>query len=114
MTINGYIGGLNGGNNWMTWNPDPEFIMFLSSLLNTSDTLSLGRKTAEDIIKYWGNEAKPKPRSPICEKNSGYSKGRLYQNAQQINLVQHYFGKRRPGERNCRLRKTKRQDIALI
>jgi len=39
MTINGYVGGPNGENDWMTWNPDDEFIEFLKSLLNTSDTL---------------------------------------------------------------------------
>jgi len=45
MTINGYVGGTNGENDWMTWNPDAEFTAFLDSLLDTSDTLLLGRKT---------------------------------------------------------------------
>jgi dihydrofolate reductase len=57
MTINGYVAGSNGENDWMTWNPDAEFIEFLKSLLDASDTLLLGRRTAESIIKYWENEA---------------------------------------------------------
>jgi dihydrofolate reductase len=68
MTINGYVGGLNGKNDWMTWNPDAEFIEFLNSLLDASDTLLLGRKTAESIIKYWENEADQNPAHPFAKK----------------------------------------------
>lgn len=68
MTINGYVGGANGENNWMTWNPDAEFITFLISLLDTSGTLLLGRKTAENIIKYWEHEADQNPAHPFAKK----------------------------------------------
>lgn len=52
MTINGYVAQSDGKNDWMTWNPDDELTAFMISMLNTFDTLLLGRKTAEDIIKY--------------------------------------------------------------
>jgi dihydrofolate reductase len=68
MTINGYVGGLNGKNDWMTWNPDTEFIEFLVSLLDTSDTLLLGRKTADTLIKYWEDEAVKNPTHPFAKK----------------------------------------------
>ena len=68
MTINGYVAGLDGKNEWMTWNPDAEFTEFLISLLDTSDTLLLGRKTAESIIKYWENEADQNPAHPFAKK----------------------------------------------
>ncbi|HEV8513361.1 MAG TPA: dihydrofolate reductase family protein [Cyclobacteriaceae bacterium] len=68
MTINGYVGGLDGKNDWMTWNPDDEFIAFLSSLIDTSGILLLGRKTAEGIIKYWENEAVQNPAHPFAKK----------------------------------------------
>lgn len=68
MTINGYVGGLNGENDWMTWNPDTEFIAFLNSLLDTSDTLLLGRKTGEAIIKYWEDTAEKNPGHPFAKK----------------------------------------------
>lgn len=74
MTLNGYVGGLEGKNDWMTWNPDPEFTAFLSSLLDTSDTLLLGRKTAENIIKYWENEAETNPAHPFAKKIAAISK----------------------------------------
>lgn len=74
MTINGYVSGLNGKNDWMTWNPDAEFIEFLVSLLDSSDTLLLGRKTAESLIKYWETEAEQNPTHPFAKKIADISK----------------------------------------
>ena len=68
MTINGYVAQSNGGKDWMTWNPDDELIAFMISLLDTSDTLLLGRKTAEGIIKYWEDTAKENPTHPFAQK----------------------------------------------
>jgi dihydrofolate reductase len=68
MTINGYVAGLNGKNDWMTWNPDDEFIEFMKSMLDTSDTLLLGRKTAESIIKYWTDTASENSTHPFAKK----------------------------------------------
>ena len=68
MTINGYVGGPNGKNDWMTWNPDDEFLAFLVSLIDSSDTLLLGRKTAEGIIPYWENTAETNPAHPFAKK----------------------------------------------
>lgn len=68
MTINGYVAQSNGKNDWMTWNPDDELTAFMSFLLDTSDTLLLGRKTAEGIIKYWGSTAIENPNHPFAKK----------------------------------------------
>lgn len=68
MTINGYVGGPNGKNDWMTWNPDDEFLAFLVSLIDSSGTLLLGRKTAETIIPYWDNTAVNNPAHPFARK----------------------------------------------
>lgn len=68
MTINGYVAGPNGENDWMTWNPDNEFIAFMNSMLDTSDTLLLGRKTAESIIKFWKETADQNPAHPFAKK----------------------------------------------
>ena len=74
MTINGYVGGLDGKNDWMTWNPDAEFTAFLTALLDASDTLLLGRKTAESIINYWENEAVQNPAHPFAKRIASISK----------------------------------------
>jgi dihydrofolate reductase len=68
MTVNGYVGGLNGEKDWMTWNPDDEFITFLCSLIDSSDTLLLGRKTAEEIIPFWESTAEKNPAHPFAGK----------------------------------------------
>ncbi len=68
MTINGYVAQPNGKNDWMTWNPDDELIAFMNSLLDTSDTLLLGRKTADGIIKYWEDTADENPTHPFAKK----------------------------------------------
>jgi dihydrofolate reductase len=68
MTINGYVGGPNGENDWMTWNPDDEFLAFLVSLIDSSDTLLLGRKMAEGIIPFWENTAEKNPAHPFAKK----------------------------------------------
>lgn len=68
MTINGYVGKPNGENDWMTWNPDDEFIAFLCSLIDSSDILLLGRKTAEVLIPFWENTAEKNPAHPFAKK----------------------------------------------
>ena len=75
MTINGYVGGPNGENDWMTWNPDTEFVAFLNSLLDTSDTLLLGRKLATgNFINYWENTANESLEHPFAKKIVGMPK----------------------------------------
>lgn len=68
MTINGYVAGPNGKSDWMTWNPDDELIAFMNSLIDSSDTLLLGRKTADSMINYWENAAEKNPAPPFAKK----------------------------------------------
>lgn len=69
MTINGFVGGPNGENDWMTWNPDDEFLAFLSSHYDSSDTILLGRKLADGgFINYWENTAINNPEHPFANK----------------------------------------------
>ena len=68
MTINGYVGGPNGENDWMTWNPDAEFMEFLNSNFDSSDTILLGRKLADGFIQYWENALDKNPDTPFAKK----------------------------------------------
>lgn len=68
MTINGYVAQPDGKNDWMTWNPDDELIAFMNSLLDSSDTLLLGRKLADGFIKYWEDTADENPTHPFAKK----------------------------------------------
>ena len=68
MTVNGYVAGPNGENDWMTWNPDDEFLQFLNSHFDSSDTMLLGRKMADGFIKHCENEAKKNPDHTFAKK----------------------------------------------
>lgn len=68
MTVNGYVGGPNGENDWMTWNPDNEFLEFINSHFDSSDTLLLGRKLADGFIEHWENTAVNNPEHPFAKK----------------------------------------------
>ncbi len=68
MTINGYVGGPNGENDWTTWNPDEEFMEFLNSNFDSSDTILLGRKLADGFIKFWENALDKNPDTPFAKK----------------------------------------------
>jgi dihydrofolate reductase len=70
MTINGYVAGPQGQNDWMTWNPDLEFIAFLDSLLDSSDLLLLGRKlvTEDGFIEHWAKAAEKDSTIPFAKK----------------------------------------------
>lgn len=68
MTINGFVAGPNGENNWMTWNPDEEFMVFLNSLIDSSDTLLLGRNLADGFIKHWKDALERNPETPFARK----------------------------------------------
>ncbi len=69
MTINGYVGGPNGENDWMTWNPDDEFIDFMKSNFDSSDTILLGRKLVTGgFIEHWENTAVSNPEHPFAKK----------------------------------------------
>lgn len=68
MTINGYVGQPNGEMDWMTWNPDDEFLEFINSHFDSSDTLLLGRKMADGFIKHWENAVDKNPDTPFAKK----------------------------------------------
>lgn len=68
MTINGYVAGPNGENDWMTWYPDDELLRFFQSQYDSSDTLLLGRKLADGFIKHWENTAENNPAHPFAKR----------------------------------------------
>jgi dihydrofolate reductase len=68
MTINGYVAGPNGENDWMTWYPDDELLEFFGSQYDSSDTLLLGRKLADGFIRHWENTAENNPAHPFAKK----------------------------------------------
>jgi len=67
-TIDGYVARLNGDTDWMTFTPDEEFIRFCNSLIDSSDTILLGRKMTDDFVKYWERVLSKDPDIPFAKK----------------------------------------------
>ncbi|MCB0397555.1 MAG: dihydrofolate reductase family protein [Flavobacteriales bacterium] len=67
-TIDGYVAGPNGEQDWMTWNPDDQFVQFIASMIGSSDTLLLGRKMTNDFVTHWEKMARDNPNHPFANK----------------------------------------------
>ena len=68
ITITGFAPGPKGQHDWMIWNPDDEFLEFINSHFDSSDTLLLGRKLANGFIEHWENAAITNPDHPFAKK----------------------------------------------
>jgi len=65
-TINGFIGGVNGEMDWVTFAWTPDIIVYVTELTNSMDTILLGRKLAEGFIPHWASVAAD-PNNPEYE-----------------------------------------------
>jgi dihydrofolate reductase len=65
MTVDGFVAGTEGQLDWMLGNMDTDQRLgaFINHLVDTSDTILLGRKMTEGFIKYWEQVA-TQPDSP--------------------------------------------------
>ena len=68
MSIDGYVARPNGEVDWMTWNPDDQLLQFINSLIDSSDTILLGRKMADGFVSHWENTARNNPDNLFAKK----------------------------------------------
>jgi dihydrofolate reductase len=65
MTIDGFVAGPNGENDWVFLaGPDEAGFQKIIELADSSDTLLLGRKLASEFPIYWENMADNMPDNP--------------------------------------------------
>jgi dihydrofolate reductase len=57
MTVDGYIAGLNGEMDWITFNWDDELKHYVDNITEPIDCIILGRKLAEGFIPHWADVA---------------------------------------------------------
>src|SRR4030043_1130908 len=55
MTVDGYIAGLNGEMDWMTFNWDNELNKYVGEITEPVDCIVLGRKLAQGFIPHWAS-----------------------------------------------------------
>lgn len=114
MTINGYVSGPNGENDWMTWNPDVELLAFFNSLLDASDTLLLGRKLADGFIEHWENAAEKNPAPPFAKKIAALPKIVFTKTLDKSNWKNTVLAKGDLAEEINRLKKQNGKDILVF
>ena len=64
ISLDGYVARPNGELDWMTWDQDEKLIEFIHSLIDSSDTILLGRKMTDGFVNHWENVVNNKPDSP--------------------------------------------------
>ena len=68
MSIDGYVARPNGEQDWMTWNPDAQLLQFISSLIDSSDTILPGRKMTDGFVSHWENIVSTNPGNSFAKK----------------------------------------------
>ncbi len=62
MTLDGFVAGPNGELDWMIRSSDGR--RRINSLIDSSDTLLMGRKMTDGFVNYWENIVNNQPESP--------------------------------------------------
>jgi len=57
MTVDGFIGGPNGEMDWTTQTWTDDINQYVTGIIQSIDTIVLGRKLAEGFIPYWARVA---------------------------------------------------------
>lgn len=73
MTVDGFVTGPNGGQDWMQWDWDPELERYVEEITEPVGMIVLGRKLAEGFIPYWADVAED-PDNPEHELGKMFTK----------------------------------------
>lgn len=68
ISVDGYIGGVNGEMDWMTWNWDEKLMAYTGKLTNPVQLILLGRKMSEGFIPHWQNALEANPEDQAAHK----------------------------------------------
>jgi dihydrofolate reductase len=66
ITLDGFVAGPTGELDWMNSNmemEDDKLLQYINFLIDSSDTILMGRKMTDEFVNYWTNVVK-NPKSP--------------------------------------------------
>ena len=66
LTVDGFVGGLNGEMDWMKMNWGDDIKKYVGKLTDSVDTILLGRKLADGFIPYWTSIKPDNPDYPFA------------------------------------------------
>ncbi len=64
QTVDGYVARVNGSMDWMQGDSSEESPKYANDLIDSVDTLLMGRKMTQDFIIYWENIVNNQPDNP--------------------------------------------------
>jgi dihydrofolate reductase len=70
MTVDGYVAGLNGAMDWMTFNWDEQLNKYVTELTEPVDCIVLGRKLAQGFIPHWASQPEGEDAEGIDKMNN--------------------------------------------
>ena len=68
ITVDGFVAGPEGQLDWMTWQMDEKGIAFVNHLVDTSDTILMGRKMTPGFVNYWEGVKADDPQYEFAQK----------------------------------------------
>jgi len=74
ITVDGFVAGPEGQLDWMTWGMDEKAIAFINHLIDTSDTILMGRKMTPGFVTYWESVKPDSAEYPFAQKMVGTPK----------------------------------------
>jgi dihydrofolate reductase len=73
ISVDGFVGGVNGDHDW-TVSSDEKLWQFMNEVAESSDTLLLGRKMAQDFVGHFEAFEPDSPRYSFAQKMVNFSR----------------------------------------
>ncbi|HEX3583330.1 MAG TPA: dihydrofolate reductase family protein [Thermoanaerobaculia bacterium] len=68
ITVDGFVAGPEGQLDWMTWEMDDKAIAFVNELIDSSETILMGRKMTPGFVSYWESVKSDDPQYDFAQK----------------------------------------------
>jgi dihydrofolate reductase len=68
ITVDGFVAGPEGQLDWMTWAEEEKLIGLINHLVDTSDTILMGRKMTPGFVNYWESVKSDDPQYDFAQK----------------------------------------------